>query len=312
MWTPPYPTNSFADQYVIVTGANAGLGFEAAKHIVRLGAAKVILAVRSTEKGEAAQKRIESETGSTGVVEVWPLDLQSYSSVKEFASRASQLARLDVLLENAAIATRTFTMAEQDESTITTNVVSTFLLALLLLPKLKDTASRFNTHPHLVIVSSEVHAFTDLATERADTDGILAALSNPKTARMSERYEASKLLEVFALRQMVADYAPEGYPVIINLMTPGFCHSELMREAGWFGYAFKTIFGAYTAEQGSRALVNAAAFAPSSHGKYLKDCTITDVAPFVSSDEGINTQKKVWEELSKRLESIEPGIMQNF
>ena len=44
-----------------------------------------------------------------------------------------------------------------NESTITVNVVSTFLLALLILPKLQETAKVHGTKPNLTIVSSEMH-----------------------------------------------------------------------------------------------------------------------------------------------------------
>ncbi|ERF69411.1 hypothetical protein EPUS_05956 [Endocarpon pusillum Z07020] len=125
----PYPETPFTDQVVIVTGSNVGLGFEAAKHCTRLNAAKVILAVRSLDKGNAAKRAIEESTGRRGdVVEVWPLDLSSYASVKAFAQRAMQLPRLDVLLENAGIAGVPYRLAEDNESTITVNVISTFLL----------------------------------------------------------------------------------------------------------------------------------------------------------------------------------------
>lgn len=66
----PYPTRDFTNETVIVTGANAGLGLEAARHFTRLNAAKVILAVRSISKGEAAKQSIESSTKRTSVVEV--------------------------------------------------------------------------------------------------------------------------------------------------------------------------------------------------------------------------------------------------
>lgn len=52
---------------------------------------------------------------------------------------------------------------EGNESTITVNVVSTFLLALLILPKLQETAQQFNITPNLTIVSSEVHFFTPVS-----------------------------------------------------------------------------------------------------------------------------------------------------
>jgi hypothetical protein len=54
--TLPYPTKDFTGQTIIVTGANTGLEFEAAKHFIRLHASKAILAVRSLEKGRVAKK----------------------------------------------------------------------------------------------------------------------------------------------------------------------------------------------------------------------------------------------------------------
>ena len=132
----PYPKKEFTGQTIIVTGSNTGLGLEAARHLTRLNAGKVILAVRNIDKGEAAKTSIEESTNRPGVVEVWQLDLSSYESVKQFARKADDLERLDVLLENAGIMTTKFSMAEKDESNVTINVVSTFLLGLLLLPKL--------------------------------------------------------------------------------------------------------------------------------------------------------------------------------
>jgi len=99
--TPKYPTQSCEGKTVIVTGANVGLGYEAAKHFVRLGAAKVILAVRSLDKGDAAAKSIEAEEHRSGVVEVWELDLGRYESVKKFAKRVDGLDRVDAVIENA-------------------------------------------------------------------------------------------------------------------------------------------------------------------------------------------------------------------
>jgi len=310
--TLPYPEKSFEDKIVIVTGSNIGLGFEAARHITRLGAQKVILAVRNIEKGEQAKKSIEESTKRTGVVEVWQLDLTSYASVKEFAERASSLPRLDVLLENAGIATSKYNLAEENEETITTNVVSTFLLALLLLPKLKETAKSHNTEPHLVIVTSEAHIFTNLPERKQPS--IFDALNDKNKARMADRYCVSKLLEVFAVRQMVADHCPDisKYPVVINLINPGFCHSGLMRERGSWQFILKWIAGARSTEVGSRTLVDASCKGPESHGKYLTDCEIHDPSSFVMSAEGKKTQQRVWKELSEKLEHIQPGILSNI
>lgn len=182
---PKYPVNDFSNQTIIVTGANIGLGFEAAKHFVRLGAEKVILAVRSVSKGEAAQKAIEDSTGRVGVAVVWELDLGSYRSVKEFADKAGGLARLDAVVENAGIAAMDFNILEDNESTITVNVVSTFLLALLLLPKLQESGRIFSTVPRLTIVSSSVHEWAKFEERKADN--IFEVISNKETANMRER-----------------------------------------------------------------------------------------------------------------------------
>lgn len=155
----PKPEKEFTGKTVIVTGANVGLGLEAARHFARLGASKVILACRDTEKAERARAEIERSTARSGVVEVWPLDLCSFESVKQFCRRADQLPRLDVVIENAAVAMvgPHGALTEGYESTITVNVLSTFLMALLLLPTLGRTATKFNIQPNLVVVSSDAH-----------------------------------------------------------------------------------------------------------------------------------------------------------
>lgn len=166
--TPPYPSHDFTGQTVIVTGSNTGLGFEAAQHFARLNAAKVILAVRTITKGEAAKKKIEENTNKIGVVEVWELELESYESVKQFAEQVRGLKRLDVVVENAGIALKKFRIAEQDEATVTVNVTSTFLLALLLLPKMQETTTKFNVIPRLTIVTSDLHLIAQLKETGAD------------------------------------------------------------------------------------------------------------------------------------------------
>ncbi len=162
-----------------------GLGLEAARHFVRLNAKKVILAVRNLEKGEAAKKSIEETTGRKNVVDVWHLDLQSYDSVKKFVKRAETLQRLDVVVENAGILAWEFHLAEDNEATITINVVSTMLMALLILPKLRESATKFGITPHLCIVSSEVHFFTSLPERKSEN--IFQKLNDEKTARMTDR-----------------------------------------------------------------------------------------------------------------------------
>jgi retinol dehydrogenase-12 len=319
LWVTPYipAGTSFKDQTVIITGSNVGLGLEAARHVTALNASKVILAVRSTEKGEVAKKSIEVTTGKEHVVEVWTLDLQSYESVKAFAKRAQKLSRLDVLIENAGIAHDQWRIAEGNESIITTNVISTFLLALLLLPKMRETNASFNTKPTLTIVSSDAHIFTSL--EEQKQENIFEALRTEEGARMAfgERYNVSKLLEILICQYWASETGPMGpnYPVTLNVLNPGFCHSDLTREVqGVIAYAlavFKFLLARST-EVGSKTLVHAAVAGEETHGKYLSECQIIEASPITKGEKGTLLRKRVWDELSEVLEEIEPGITKNF
>jgi NAD(P)-dependent dehydrogenase (short-subunit alcohol dehydrogenase family) len=152
---PLIPTpGDCAGRVFIVVGANSGLGYEAAKHLVTLGSAKVIMTVRNIPAGEEAKAAIESSTGISGVAEVWELDLSSYDSVQAFAKRANELARIDSLIENAGVAMSKKVLAEGHVLSLTVNVLSTLLLALLLLPKLSETSTKFGTTAHISIVTS--------------------------------------------------------------------------------------------------------------------------------------------------------------
>lgn len=176
-------TEDCKDRTFVVTGANTGLGFEAANHLVALGAAKVILGVRSAEKGNEAKDKIETTTGIKGVAEVWILDMSSYKSVQEFGKRLLALDRLDVVIENAGVAMSEKVMAEGLESTLTINVVSTMLLAAIVAPKLQETGKKFGGSPHIVIVSSGV-AFQPVGLLEKIGGDILDTLSANDTKDM--------------------------------------------------------------------------------------------------------------------------------
>jgi retinol dehydrogenase 12 len=314
---PKIPTHDFSNQTIIVTGANVGLGKEAARYFVRLNAATVILACRTTAKGEEAQADIEKTTGRKNVLQVWHLDLSSYDSVKAFAAQCDTLPRIDVLLESAGIATETFARAEAHESTLTTNVISTFLLAFLLLPKLQTTARTFNVTPRLTIVSSDVHALPLFPERHAAPGQIFATLDDQQKADMGARYSLSKLLEVLLIRLLAASPAfpsptsgTDGPtpPVILNTVNPGLCHSGLLRERGTVGIIFKTLLHARSTEKGSRTLVLATGAGPESHGAYMSGGVVTEPSGWTRSAEGKETGEKVWAELRPMLEAIQPGV----
>jgi NAD(P)-dependent dehydrogenase (short-subunit alcohol dehydrogenase family) len=260
----PYPTSSFASQTVIITGSNAGLGLEAARHVVRLGAAKVIIAVRNTKKGkDAAADIIRTTNVKSNVVEVWSLDLTSYDSIKAFAKRVDGLERLDAVLQNAGMMTHSFTTTKDgEELAFGTNTIGTALLGLLLLPKLRASAKTYGTRGRLAFVGSESYLLAKF--NEANVPGsLLDALRDEKVfkANMYDRYQTSKLLLLHAVRE-IASRTPvtSDSNVVITTITPGICWSGLFRELPWFifpiYYTLMVIF-ARTTEVGGRLLVDA-------------------------------------------------------
>jgi NAD(P)-dependent dehydrogenase (short-subunit alcohol dehydrogenase family) len=180
-------TKTCSGETYIVTGANTGLGFETAKHLVRLRARKVIIACRNTQAGERAKTEIETATGIRNIAEVWALDLANYESIKAFSKRAiDKLDRIDALVENAGVALDQWVTAEGHESTITINVLGTLLLAVLLFPKLMESAKQFNNLPHVVIVTSEV-GFTVKPEFDKIKDDPLVRMDDQKLSDMASR-----------------------------------------------------------------------------------------------------------------------------
>ncbi|KAL4733686.1 hypothetical protein BDV11DRAFT_213541 [Aspergillus similis] len=326
--TPAIPTTPFTGQTAIITGSNTGLGLETARHIARLGADKVILAVRNTAAGEIAGKDIEeSTTCKPGTCEVWPLDLASAHSVLAFAEKAKkELERIDVLVLNAAVATKIFRLADGGyEHSVTVNTINHFLLAIALLPKLRQTESNFPnrlTPPHLTVLTSQVHAWPQFP-QSTDSRGIFAALSDGATAKMDERYPVTKLLNVYLTRELVEQLysnsvGKDGEPsVIVNMLDTGFCHSQLSREnqgvEALVFNLFKRLF-ARKEEVGARTTVTAASAGVEAHGKYMVNGVVADEAlsERVYNEEGRKIQKRLWKELTDILEGTKPGIMEEL
>lgn len=309
----PKPKKKFTGKTIIVTGANVGLGLEAARHFARLDAAKVILACRDTEKGERARADIERSTGRSDVVEIWALDLCSFESVKQFCRRADQLPRLDVVVENASVA---FVgpqgkLAEGFESTITVNVLATFLMALLLLPTLRRTATRFNIQPNLVVVSSDAHFMASF--EERTAPKIFDAFKSASVA--PDRYQTSKLLQVFLTQQLAQEMSKPASDsrgkVILNTLNPGFCRTALFRDnkfpASIFLKFTSQLIGR-SAEVGSRVIVDAASAGPETHGKWLDTLKMREPSAYVRSKEGQEMQRRLYDELMEILDRVEPNI----
>jgi NAD(P)-dependent dehydrogenase (short-subunit alcohol dehydrogenase family) len=126
---------SQAGRLALITGANSGIGFHAARELARAGA-RVILGCRNVTKAEEARDRILAELPAASI-EVAKLDLANLASVHEFARAFLEQRRpLDLLINNAgvmALPERRLT-ADGFELQFGTNHLGHFALTGLLLP----------------------------------------------------------------------------------------------------------------------------------------------------------------------------------
>jgi NAD(P)-dependent dehydrogenase (short-subunit alcohol dehydrogenase family) len=197
---------SFSGRTAIVTGASGGLGEVTARELARVGA-HVILAVRNTEKGDAAAGRM------SGDVEVRRLDLQDLSSVRRFAD---EVEKVDVLVNNAGImATKRAVTVDGFEGQIGTNHLGHFALTNLLLSRLTD---------RVVTVSSLLHH--------------IGYISRKDLNWQSRRYSAwlaygqSKLANLLFTSELQRRLDAVGSPLRALAAHPGWSHTNLQGNSG--------------------------------------------------------------------------------
>jgi NAD(P)-dependent dehydrogenase (short-subunit alcohol dehydrogenase family) len=193
---------------LVVTGANSGIGFEAAATLAAAGA-HVVLACRDPVRaGEAAAQLRTRHPGAS--LETLPLDLASLASVRDFAKAfGDRHARLDVLVNNAGVmAIPRRTTADGFEMQLGTNHLGHFALTGLLLPLLLATAGA-----RVVTVSSTAHRpgrmhWDDLQSERSYSRW--GAYGQSKLANLLFTFELDRRARA-AGRDLVAVACHPGY-----------------------------------------------------------------------------------------------------
>ncbi|MEL6546116.1 MAG: SDR family NAD(P)-dependent oxidoreductase, partial [Myxococcota bacterium] len=145
----------------LITGANSGIGLEAAWMLADAGA-HVVLACRSESKIEGAKREIREKT-SRGTLDGRVLDLASLQSIRRAASTLDD--ELDGLLNNAGVMMLPRSLTEDGfEMQFGVNHLGHFALSAALMDRLSPNA-------RVVTVSSNAHkpgriAFDDLMGER--------------------------------------------------------------------------------------------------------------------------------------------------
>jgi NAD(P)-dependent dehydrogenase (short-subunit alcohol dehydrogenase family) len=244
---------------IIVTGANSGIGYEAALQFARKHA-NVALACRGMEKARAAADRIT--LASPGAkVEVMELDLSSLASIRNFADAFHKSHReLHVLCNNAGVMAIPYrTTADGFEMQFGTNHLGHFALTGLLLGRLLATEGA-----RVVNVSSSGHRmgsirFGDLQWKSGYSKW--RAYCQSKLANLLFTFELQRKLD-HAGAKLISVACHPGYSAT-NLQAAGpHMQGSSMMESLWG--AMNGIF-AQSAAMGALPTEYAAA-APDVHG----------------------------------------------
>jgi NAD(P)-dependent dehydrogenase (short-subunit alcohol dehydrogenase family) len=206
------------DKTVIVTGGNAGLGYETAKNIALSGPNyHVVLACRSASRGEAAAASMRAETGNPHI-RTMQLDLASLESVRSFATAFSGegLPPLHGIVCNAGISASGVAGSPRTEDGFEmifgVNHLGHFLLTNLLLPAMDDDG-------RIVFVTSDLHnppAFFPAKVRYDSGDAIAHG-----TAGMTQ-YCISKLCNIYCTYEMARlIMADTNKHITVNAFNPG-------------------------------------------------------------------------------------------
>jgi NAD(P)-dependent dehydrogenase (short-subunit alcohol dehydrogenase family) len=207
---PTFSTSSIPDmsgKTVIVTGANSGIGRAAATALADHGA-RLVLAVRNTDKGDAAAAQM------SGTTEVRHLDLASLASVTEFAADWNE--PVEILINNAGIMIPPLSRtADGFELQFGTNHLGHFALTNLLLPHVTG---------RVVTVSSGGHRmgridFSDLNWEH-------------RSYRAWRAYGQSKLANLLFTAELQRRLSAAGSEVSANAAHPGYAATNLQFSSG--------------------------------------------------------------------------------
>ena len=214
---PPQPGRHF-----VVTGSNSGIGLQVARILGSRGA-RVTLACRSVERGEAAARTVPGH--DKGRVAVRRLDVASLASVRELAEELVADGGLDVLVNNAGVLGAPLSTTEDGiEMHFATNHLGHFALTNLLLPHLRD---------RVVVTGSREHRrgaidLDDLGWERRKY-GAFAA------------YAASKQANLLFLLELDRRLRAVGSPLRAVGAHPGASATHITQGSGnpvltWIGY----------------------------------------------------------------------------
>ncbi|KAL4994099.1 NAD(P)-binding protein [Aspergillus recurvatus] len=313
---PLPPSSAVGGKVLLITDADTGLGREAARHALSLGAT-VILGVRSITEGEKAKAAL-SKGCVGGTVYVWPVDFESFASVQAFADRVKKYVgdggRVDFAIINSGVASADWaTATDRWERGLQANVLSTALLSLEILPLLIHSKEEQPwSKPCLTIVASDIHKSAQFRERKSEN--ILSALNNQEQWRTSqsrggatERYAVTKLLDIYLAKE-IARIVPrkenDDPLVVVNCVASGYSEP----------WVTKTVenTGTRTVDEAGKTLLHAVTQGPESHGEWLEDLAIGKPGGIVTDPENVVIRQKLWTEILAVLKGVDPELRTKY
>lgn len=207
---------------ILITGANSGLGLEAATVLSQKGA-NIIMAVRDLEKGKEAVEKIKSKNPSARL-DLMQLDLADLNSVRKFSDEFhAKYSALHVLINNAGIMypRKREETKQKFEIQFGTNHLGHFALTGLLLDIIKKTP-----HSRVVTQSSLVHKF--------NADIHFDDLNWEKSYGKASAYAQSKLANLLFTYELDRQFKAHKIDAIATAAHPGYTDTNLQRASGLF------------------------------------------------------------------------------
>lgn len=222
-WTPKR-LGSLAGKTYVITGGNAGAGFEASRILLSKGA-KVVMLNRSADKSTAAVQKLTQEFGTDADVSFIRMDLADQSSVREAAAEALRtVPKIDALLCNAAIAqvpTQEFTK-DGFESQLGTNHFGHFVLCGLLFDHIEQSKGR------IVVVASLGYKMGLKTMQFED-------MNWDKNYHPNRTYCHSKLAQMMFAYELQDRIAAAHKNVEVYVCHPGASATSLISTSGGLG-----------------------------------------------------------------------------
>jgi len=203
---------------IIITGANSGIGKEAAVELLEQGA-KVILACRDLTKADEVISSLKTKEMQNNAIPM-KLDIGNYDSIFSFVKEfKNKIGTADILINNAGVYLDKFEKKGSAENTMKTNHLGPVVLTLMLLDSLKNEGKIIN-------VASVLYK----AVSQKEIDSILKDTDFEELRKNykfgSEAYNYSKLGNVYFTVQL-ADYLQnKKLDIKTASLHPGYVHTQ--------------------------------------------------------------------------------------